>query len=281
MPNYVPYLILTIISLTLLSIVIIQKKQFGIIVLFLCFSGMVYVAEIFVMIIGNSYFYYPEVLSVQYYDHILGAIVSNFFVIPVLGLIVAVYQLRLRWLVLFSVMLVGVEFLFEWLNIYHTYWWRKEYTLIVVLFFLSLTKFWIRALELGSKWSRFLSLWMLGWSAAGTVMYIMSIATIRHYEFGFFENIYRDDMFISSIMGLVKGLIFVVITLLFQKFRWRLLAPILVYGIDLPLYYLDVLVVEIPFWIYTFVYIVLATLLLWWIQYANYFIHKIARLNST
>ncbi|MFD2046644.1 hypothetical protein ACFSTA_20505 [Ornithinibacillus salinisoli] len=277
MPNYVPYLILTIISITILTIVIVHKRQFGLIVLFLCFSGMVYIAELFVMIIGNSYFYIPEVLSVQYYDHILGAIVSNLFVIPTLGIVAAVYQLRLRWFVLFAVILVGVEWLFEWLDIYHANWWWKGYTFISVLFFLLLSKFWMRALQLGTKWSRFLSLWMQGWSGTATVMYIMSVATIRHYEFGFFENVYRDNMFISAIMGLIKGLIFVVAIIQFRKLRWRLFAPILVYGIDLPLYYLGVLVVEIPFWVYTSIYFVLATLLLWWIQYAYSFISKIAR----
>ncbi|QGH33156.1 hypothetical protein GI584_03480 [Gracilibacillus salitolerans] len=277
MPNYVPYLILAIISITILTIIIIHKRQFGFTVLFLCFSGMVYIAELFVMIIGNSYFYIPEVLSVQYYDNVLGAIVSNLFVIPTLGIVAAVYQLRLRWLVLFAVTLIGVEWLFEWLDIYHANWWRKIYTFIGTLFFFSLAKFWMRALQLGTKWSRFLSLWMQGWCGAATVMYIMSVASIRNYEFGFFENVYRDGIFISAIMGLIKGLLFAVAVIHFRKFRGRLLAPILVYGIDLPLYYFGVLVVEIPFWIYTIVYLVLATLLLWWIQYAYSFISNIAR----
>ncbi|MGP4040762.1 hypothetical protein ACTWP4_12835 [Gracilibacillus sp. D59] len=277
MPNYVPYLILTIVSITILTIIMVHKRQFGLTVLFLCFSGIVYIAELFVMIIGNSYFYSPEVLSVQYYDNVLGAIVSNLFVIPTLGVVAAVYQLRLRWFILFAVTLVGVEWLFEWLDIYHANWWRKEYTFIGTLFFFSLAKFWMRALQLGTKWSRFLSLWMQGWCGAATIMYIMSVASIRLYQFGFFENVYRDGIFISAIMGLIKGLLFAVAVILFRKLRWRLLAPILVYGIDLPLYYFGVLVVEIPFWIYTMVYLMLATFLLWWAQYAYSFISKIAR----
>ncbi|MFD2655859.1 hypothetical protein [Gracilibacillus thailandensis] len=277
MPNYVPYMILTIISILILVLIIVHKRQFGVTVLFLCFSGMVYIAELFVMIIGNSYNYFPEVLSVPYYDNVLGAIVSNLFVIPILGVVAAMYKLRFRYLVLFAVMLVVIEWLFEWLDIYQTNWWRKEYTFICTLFFFSLSKFWIRALQLGTKWSRFLSLWMQGWSGVGTVMFIMSVATIRYYEFGFFENVYRDDILVSAIMGILKSLIFVIAIILFQKFRWRLLAPILVFGIDLPLYYVGILVIEIPFWIYTIIYLVLATLLLRWNQYAYSFICKMAR----
>ena len=135
----------------------------------------------------------------------------------------------------------------------------------------------MRALWSGKKWARFLSLWMQGWSGTATLMYIMSVAAIRHYEYGFFDNPYRNDLFISSIMGMIKSLILVVAVILFQKLRWRLLAPIMIYGIDLPLYYLGILVVEIPFWIYTIIYIVLATLLLWWSLYAYSYIRKIAR----
>ncbi|WP_407272629.1 hypothetical protein [Radiobacillus sp. PE A8.2] len=277
MPNYIPYLILTIISIAILITVIVKERHFGIIVLFLSFSGMVYVAEFFVMIIGNSYVYIPEVLSVPYYDHTLGAIVSNLFVIPALGVVFAVYQLRLRWAIFFAVTLVGVSGLFEWLHIYYTNWWRKEYTFLAVLIFFSLTKFWMRVLQSGAKWAHFLSLWMQAWSLAGTVMFIMSVATIRHYEIGFFEDVYRDDIFVLAIIGMIKGLIFTLGIVLFQKLRWRILAPILVYGVDLPLYYFGILVVEIPFWIYTIVYLVLSTLLLWWTKYAYAYISKIAK----
>ncbi|WP_208591094.1 hypothetical protein [Gracilibacillus suaedae] len=229
------------------------------------------------MVIGNSYIYSPEILSTPYYDHTLGAIVSNLFVIPALGVLVAVYQLRFRWLLFFAVTLIGVEWLFEWLHIYHVNWWRKVYTFIAVLFFLLLSKFWMRALQIGTSWSRTLSLWMQAWGGVGTVMYIMSVTTIRYYEIGFFENVYRDNIFFSSIIGVIKSLIFVAGIMLFQKFRWRLIAPFLVYGIDLPLYFFGLLVVEIPFWLYTIIYIILATFLLWWSQYAYSVICKFKR----
>lgn len=72
MPNYIPYLFLTIISILILIYVIVHKRQFGLTVLFLSFSGMVYTAEFFVLILGNSYVYYPEVFHVPYYDNVLG-----------------------------------------------------------------------------------------------------------------------------------------------------------------------------------------------------------------
>lgn len=117
MPNYLPYLILILVSIFILTYTIINQRQFGVFVLVISFSGMVYVAEFFVMVIGNCYYYKPEILSVPYYDNILGAIVSNLFILPALGVFAAYYKLRLKWIILFAITLVGVELAFEAMNI--------------------------------------------------------------------------------------------------------------------------------------------------------------------
>ncbi|WP_080848735.1 hypothetical protein [Cytobacillus gottheilii] len=204
MSNIVPYFVLTVISVSVLITVILHQRQFGYFVLFLCYSGMVYVAELFVMVIGDCYVYKPEVLDIPYYDHILGAIVSNLFVIPVLGVLTAVYQLRLRWLVGFAAILVGVEWIFESLGIYYVNWWTKVHTFIAVLLFFLLSKIWMKALLSGKRGIQFLSLWMQGWGGAATVMYIMSVMGIRYYQFGFFDNPYRDDYFYCRNFGFDK-----------------------------------------------------------------------------
>ncbi|KAB2330070.1 hypothetical protein [Bacillus mesophilum] len=268
MPNFVPYLILTVISVAILAKTIVQQRQFGYFVLFLSYSGMVYIAELFVMVLGNCYVYKPEVLSIAYYDHILGAIVSNLFVIPALGAAAAVYHLKVRWLFIFAVTLVGVEILFEWLGIYYANWWRKEYTFIAVFFFFILSRVWLWILQTGKRWVQFLSLWMQGWAGAATVMYTMSVIGIRYYQYGFFDNPYRDDIFISALLALLKGLIFAVGVFFIRKLRYRLLTPLFVFGADMPLYVSGVLVIEIQFWLYSIIYLMLGLLLLWWNHYA-------------
>lgn len=276
MPNYLPYLILILVSIFILTYTIINQRQFGVFVLLISFSGMVYVAEFFVMVIGNCYYYKPEILSVPYYDNILGAIVSNLFILPALGVFAAYYKLRLKWIILFAITLVGVELAFEAMNIYYTNWWRSEFTFIAVILFIFLCKFFMRVLQRGSSWARFIMLWMHIWCCASTVMYIMSVVNIRHYEYGFFEDIYHDDIFLSASLGFIKGLIYVVCLVNFNKFRWRMLAPIMIFVLDLPLYHFGVLVVNIPFWIYTILYVSLATILLVWTQYAYSYLMKLA-----
>lgn len=269
MPNYFPYLVLSIITLTILITIMMKAKRYGLIVLFFVYSGMVYVAEIFVMVIGNSYVYKPGVLAVPYYDHIVGAIVSNLLTIPALGVVAAVYQLRFRWLILFALSLVGVEIAFLALDIYETVWWSPLYTALVLLLFFPLVQWWLRALQAGRAWVRFVSLWMQAWSGVGTVMFVMSVLSIRFYELGIFQDVYRDDIFVSSLMGMLKSLIFASFVFGFNKLRWQWLGLLLVYGVDLPLYAYGILIVNMPFGLYTLIYLMLASLLLWWNRYAH------------
>ncbi|ANS76541.1 hypothetical protein AWM70_19790 [Paenibacillus yonginensis] len=269
MPNFVPYLLLALLSIALLTFAVLNKREPGFIALFLCFSGMVFVAEFWVLVVGDGYLYLPAVLSKPYYDNILGSFPSNLFIIPALALLASAYSLTLQWLVCLALSLLGVEWVFEHLGIYRRLWWRREYTFAALLFFFGLARWWTGILRSGPKWVRFVSLWMISWSNAATVMFIMSVAGLRFYHYGFYAGIYRDDVFIASLVGFVKGLIFALFTFRFSKLGWRLLAPLLVYAVDMVLYGTGVLVIHTAFWFYTLIYLAIASLLMIWASYAN------------
>ncbi|WP_166240977.1 hypothetical protein [Paenibacillus turpanensis] len=237
---------------------------------------MIYVFEFFIMVWWNSYEYFPRVLPIRYYDNVVGATVSNLLIVPALGTLVAVYRLRWGWIVLFATSLVSVEWLFTQLNIYEPHWWKKGYTWIGLVFFFYLIRIWLGQLKEGHNSFRVISLWMQAWSGVGTVLFIMSVLGMRYYQIGFFEDMYRDDVFTSSIMGILKSGVFAVFVAWFKKAKWRLLAPVLVFAVDLPLYYAGILMVNIPFWIYTVMYMVLAVLLLWWNSYAYRFLKQLS-----
>ncbi|CAM3546257.1 hypothetical protein [Marinicrinis lubricantis] len=275
MPNYLPYLILVLISLTLLAIMMLYKRQFGLVILFLSYSGMVYVAEFLVMVLWNSYEYYPEVLHIPYYDNIAGAIVSNLLIIPSLGTLVAMYRLRWAWMIVIAACLAGMEWIFTELEIYEPHWWKKMYTWMALSFFFFLARFWLSGLQRDLGFFRYMSLWMQAWGVVGTVMYVMSVLGLRYYQIGYFEDMYRDDIFTSAMMGVLKAGVFSTFITCFKKVRWRLLAPVLVFALDIPLYCMGWLMVNIPFWIYTMIYLVLASLLLGWTSYAHRYLSRL------
>ncbi|GEM_PF-1283063 len=272
MPNYIPYLILVLISLTLLIVMMVRERRFGIIVLVFSYAGMVYVAEYFVFIIGDSYEYFPEVLSIRYYDNAAGAVVSNFLIVPTLATMIALYKLRWGWSILITMSFAGVEWLFIQLQIYEPHWWTIAYSVCLFFCFFYLARFWLGQLSKGLGFFRFISLWMQAWSGVGTVMFMMSVLGIRYYHLGVYEDIYRDDLFLGSMMGILKSGVFAIFVTCFKQVKWRLLAPPLVFALDIPLYAMGLLRVQIPFWQYTIIYAVMACLLLWWNSYAHRFL---------
>ncbi len=277
MPNYIPYLLLTLISLTLLVVMMVRERRMGIIVLFFLFSGMIYVAEYFVFIIGNSYEYFPEILHIRYYDNAMGAIVSNLLIVPALATLVALYKLRFGWIFFIATLFVGVELLFIQLHIFELHWWRTIYTWILFFCFFYWARYWLNQLKKGSGFIRNASLWIQSWSAVGTVMFLLSVFGVRYYYFGVYEDMHRDDLFVGSLVGVLKAGIFTVFISCCKQVKWRLLALPLVLAVDIPLYYIGLQWIQISYWLYTAIFLLLYSLLLWWNGYAYRFLWGMGR----
>ncbi|MEK3883666.1 hypothetical protein [Paenibacillus sp. PL2-23] len=277
MPNVIPYLVLTLISVLLLAAMMLHQRNARLVVLLLTFSGMVYVAEFFVLVVWNGYEYLPHVLSTRYQDNLVGAIVSNLWIIPVLGVLVALYRLGFFWMLAFALALAGVEWLFTWLGVYEPYWWKRTYTVGAVLFFFGLVRFWYSRLRQGQPVVRFVSLWMQAWSAVATVMFLMSVLQVRYYQIGVYEDPERDNIFLSSIMGLLKAGVFsaLVAGIPDRRKQWRLLAPLIMLAVDAPLYYAGWLLIHSPLWLYACVYLLCALALLGWNTLAYRYIWKL------
>ncbi|WP_168120838.1 hypothetical protein [Paenibacillus sp. HB172176] len=269
LPSYVPYLILVLISLMLLAAIMLHQRQLGVIFVFMTLSGIVYAAEFFVLILFDGYAYFPRILSIRYYDNAFGAVVSNLMILPALGLLSSLYRLQLGGIAALAGAMVGVEYLFDQLHIFEQHWWNLSYTGAVLVFFFFLARFWVGRLYAGGVFYRFTSLWMQAWSGAGTVMYGLSVLGLRHYHLGVFEDIYRDDLFLASIMGVLKSGVFSVFVTCCSRLGWRMLAPLAVFALDMPIYAAGWLEILIPFWQYALVYMLLATLLIMWSSLAH------------
>lgn len=152
MPNFVPYLILVLISLTLIYWMIFLRKEYKLIFIILTYSGMVYVFEYVVLVLWNSYEFFPTVLSIRYHDNVLGSIISNFIFLPVIALIISVFKMRLIWIIIFSLLITAIEYWFVQLNVYKNYSWEHHYTLISLILYFVLTKLWYQKLKKKIRW---------------------------------------------------------------------------------------------------------------------------------
>lgn len=220
------------------------------------YSGMIYVFEFFVFILWDAYEYKPGVLQIPYYDNALGAIVSNFFVVPTIATLIATLRLRMRWILLFAFGLGGIEWLFIRLQVYEVHWWRIGYTVATLVFFFSLAKFWMRKLREDRARYAFVSLWMAAWSLAGTFIYVFALSGIRTYQAGVFDDAYRDDLFAGAIAGFFKALILAWVVYRYQGIGPKIGGLAVIAAANLTLIRLDILKIHVTLWLYWLMYMI-------------------------
>ena len=137
------YLGLATISLILLAFVYFKTKNYRSLLLYLGMVGVGYMIEFFIYVLLDSYEYDPDIIARDaYYDYNMGAISSNMLTLPVTATLIAVYRLSWIWIAIFTVLIVGIEWLFLKLGIYHHHWWRTAYTGIGLLVYYRFAKFW-------------------------------------------------------------------------------------------------------------------------------------------
>src|SRR5690554_2546398 len=100
MPNYITYVLLTLISILILSWLIGYRKQYKLLSVFFSYAGMIFIFEYVNLVLMDNYEFNPNILQNQYHDNILGSFVSNLALVPTIALLIAVYQLRIWWIII-------------------------------------------------------------------------------------------------------------------------------------------------------------------------------------
>ncbi|OIJ10863.1 hypothetical protein BKP35_13070 [Anaerobacillus arseniciselenatis] len=132
--NKYPFLIVGFIHLVMLIYTFYKssdKKKH--LVLLLNFVGFAYIFDYIIVVFLNGYKYKPCFLKQNYLDNIFGAVLSQFFYVPVTALFITV--MKFGWIskILFSLYFVLIERLFVNLRIYKNKWRRTHYTFSLIL----------------------------------------------------------------------------------------------------------------------------------------------------
>lgn len=254
MPNYVPYLILIILSTAVLVWMLARTKQYRTFVAYLSFAGMIYIFEIVIVVVLAAYEYKPRITPIRYLDNMIGASVSNTFTIPTIAALIAVFQLRFRWIAFFSLLFGGIEFCFLRLGIYEHHWWRIPYTIASLLFYFSLTRWWIRRFYAGSRPIRAVSFFVYTLALVYTFVFFPMLSGLRLFEPGIFKDIYRDDTFFTTLYGLMKTALITASIFWLRNWRWLIAAAAVIATSHYFLIRFGILKVFIPLWLYVAIY---------------------------
>ncbi|MBO7743589.1 hypothetical protein I8J29_05240 [Paenibacillus sp. MWE-103] len=269
MPNAMPYLVLIAICAIASSVLLVHKRAAWPLILLLSFSGMIYVFEFYIFVLKDCYRYSPHLLAIPYYDNVLGAVFSNLLSVPVAALFIAVYRLSWRWIVGLSLAYGGVEWLFLQLGIYQHHWWRTGYTILALILFFRFARQWLVWLAERGRAFRFVTLLMFAWSVVATVVFTLAVTGIRVFHSGYFQDPYRDDIFLSAMYGFFKAAV-ISVTVTATRHHWRrLISLAVILAANLVLMKLGILRVRIPLWQYWLIYGPCCLLVLWLVAVGN------------
>ncbi|MCA0753543.1 hypothetical protein KP806_00650 [Paenibacillus sp. N4] len=277
MPNSIPYLILTAFSVIAISVLMLHKRAAWPLILLLSFSGMIYVFEFFIYLWFDSYRYFPRLVGIPFYDSTLGAVVSNLLAVPVAAAYVAVYRLSWRWIVCLALIFAGIEWLFLELGIYEQYWWKTAYTLIAQLFFFRLARQWPIWLAGRGRVIRFVTLLMISWSVAATLVFVLALTGIRIFHIGYFADPYHDDLFISAIYSFLKAVVLASFVTAGRRPLTKAISLLVIFAAHIVLMRLGIIKIMIPLWQFWLIYAPCCTAVLCLIAVIR---HKLERFGT-
>jgi hypothetical protein len=217
------YLGLVFFSLVLLTYTWMKSRSVRSLMHFLAMVGLGYAIEGVIYVLLGSYQYMPEIIQHNsYYDSNLGAVASNTLALPVTATFLSVFRLRWVWIAAFTLLFVGIEWLFLELNIYIHYWWTLGYTALGLPIYYATAKMIYKQLlhPIQGFLHSIILLLMLG-AISGT-LHILPILFFenRFYEPGWFENSARDTTAFSFLYYSCISLICIVLVRLQWIPKW-------------------------------------------------------------
>jgi hypothetical protein len=237
MHNSYWYYALLVLSTSLFCFILFKKRNTQTLFLLLTMIGMGYLIETIIFNFLGSYEYEPNFIQYNtFYDSNLGAFVSNTFSLPVVATLIATFHLGWIWMVFFSGVFVGIEWLFLKLHIYTHNWWRLAYTGFGLPFYFAMSKVYYKWIKHPSKGLK--HYWMLylitGSISASTHILPIIFFSNRIYTPGWFENSGRDSIALAAIFYLCDSLFYCLMSKLNWKMKWSkyILAGLLIYAVN-------------------------------------------------
>ncbi|WP_433749106.1 hypothetical protein [Falsibacillus pallidus] len=201
MQNWLWFLLLTILSLSLFFYNYHKIKSPHVLLFWLFISGLSYLLELIIFVVFDSYSYHPHVFADSFNDSVLGAITSQAFSVPIALTFISSSDYRLRWKAGLVVVFFLIEQFFLYLGVYQHFWWRTWYTAIILTIAIPLGRKWYISLEQArSPRLYFITLFFVIYTILASLVWgLSSILNLLTMHPGWFDETSRDNVFGFSI----------------------------------------------------------------------------------
>lgn len=182
--NKIPFIILLVIHTTMLGFSFYKSKnKKQLFTLLMSNIGFAYLLEYIVLNLFHAYTYKPKVLKKNFFDNILGAILSQGIFVPFTAVFTT--ALKIGWVgkLMVGVYFSLVELVFLKINVYKHHWWKTVYTLILIPIYLVISDWWNILLGKKNPFIRFISLFLMIMVSEANLLFLF--ASSRKIRFGF------------------------------------------------------------------------------------------------
>ncbi|WP_156422754.1 hypothetical protein [Bacillus sp. FJAT-29937] len=182
-------------------------------------AGLSFIGEFVVLILLNSYHYYPHVFKEKWTDDIFGSLISQGVIIPIVLMAIAAFRLKTKWVILIISLIAFIEELFLRLHIYEHNWWKTWYTIVLLLLAAYIMKWWRRKLNDPSTLIKFLTIYMLFTIILHTKTFLLlTVFKLSWYSVGLFESVYKDHTILKIIIDITMAIPLTAIVLFSYKY---------------------------------------------------------------
>lgn len=220
------YSFLAVIGLGIAAFAI-YKKRYVIdlstwLVFYLFATGVVWLGEVIVLILFNSYAYKPGVYQNPMFENIVGHLLLNSTLWPSAAVLVVAYRLRYGWMSLIAAVFILLEYLFIKYGMYEQHWWRYYMTAAATLLYLLILKKWFPIMnEIRRGLPRFITFYFAAFVIIHLPIPLMLIFGKQYYNIVVTQDMYQSSTIFIIFYQLVETAI-VMFFLFLDKWYWKL-----------------------------------------------------------
>ena len=248
--NTVWYIALAVVSVTIISASVLKSSsRRKTLAFFFAVLGMTYIIEGSLLLITDAYAYYPKIATDSFHESLIGNFFSQYSV-SASAVLIAVFGLKIRWQIVFSIAYYLIDVLFVRLGIYAHNWYHSWYTLVGFFIYCRLVIKWhnnifAQPTRLLYYLTLFLSVFAIGGNAIGTTLNFLEI---RRFSSGLFHQATKDHTATSIIYDMIMiALVFIPLYRLKSHSVLKCLIFLLLFVLEFVLYRVGVILVK-PGW---------------------------------
>lgn len=230
MPNLLWYILIGVISCAICSFTIYKKKDIyrvsTLIVFYFSVAGTTWVGEFIVLGLFNSYVYETGVYENPWAQNLLGHLILNTTIYPSLAIVMVVFSLSWGWIIPFTALFLFIEYIFIWLGLYEQHWWKYYMTAIVVIVYLSVSKYWFsKIIQKPAGAARTFVFYFAALVIIHLPTPVLLLSGKLHYQAGLvnkhFVDFYLSSIIVAFVHHLFISFVMTLFVCILERWYWK------------------------------------------------------------